>query len=531
MYGKCYASCLALLLICSFPFLLSAQPIFQRDYTFGAGQPVAVESMGNRLYVAGTSASQTLGGLDVCLMKTHPDGAPIWSKVFGSANDDRLMSMCRTQDGRLALIGSTTGFGAVGDPGNVYALVLDTSGAALHTQCINLGGRDAGHSIRETSDGGFIIAATSFDGNFPQAHLIKVGTDLQLQWSRKYTNTINPGHYARAAVETSNGGYALVGDGRPGYPPNDTEAYVLVTDHAGQVLANRHFQNTSSALSDFGVRGNDIITNAAGQLVMAGSIGGYFTQGGYDRYAHMVVVLDLNAEHVLSRRYCLSCGDSDVHSIRQTPDGGYIFGGTYWGGQPFLEKIDSTLEKEWAYILSNQFLGVADKGSTVRNAPGGGFVLSGPLTSTDELRLIRTDGLGQSSCPTTAPSGNGLAYPLLPQTYTLTWSSTTAGNTVQASTLSQPLPLNATVICASVGTTPAVHAPLLQLGPNPAGDRVVVETSGADQLIVTNLLGETVFSSPMQALGTTRLTLDIADWAAGLYLVRAGSTTQKLIKE
>ena len=51
------------------------------------------------------------------------------------------------------------------------------------------------------------------------------------------------------------------------------------------------------------------------------------------------------------------------------------------------------------------------------------------------------------------------------------------------------------------------------------------------ELLVTNLLGETVFSSPMQALGTTRLTLDIAEWAAGLYLVRVGSTTQKLIKE
>jgi hypothetical protein len=532
MKGTFALRCLALLLVFLFPILATAQPIFQQEYTFGNALPVAVESMSNHFYVAGTTAAPSAGGDDVCLMKTQADGTPVWSKVFGGQGNDRFLAMCRTQDGLLALLGTTTSFVSSGDAGNLYILVIDSAGNLRKSKSIDAGGSEVGYSIRETSGRGFILAGLRDSAGVSQPLLVQVDADLKIQWSRLYASADDFGQVARAAMQTSDGAYAFVGYGSPNSAPANTEMFIVVTGTDGAPVANRHFYDARSGYSNFGVQGYDLIQNTAGDLVAVGAYGGYYTMAFQDIYSPLMMVCDLNANVVYGRAYSHNSGNSSARSVRATPDGGYLIGGTQGNYYAYMTKTDAMGDKVWSYLFANASFSPQARGYSARNTPGGGFVIASSLSAGNKVRLIRTDAAGQSGCDQNIPSLGGGASPLGLPNAVHVWSSFPAPkDTVAAMTTVQTATINPSLVCGTVEADAAIAVPGLKLGPNPARDRVVVEASGADRLIVTNLLGETVFSSPMQALGTTRLTLDIAEWAAGLYLVRVGSTTQKLIKE
>jgi Secretion system C-terminal sorting domain len=522
---------LCLLLFLILPGFIFSQPIFQQEYSFGAQHPVAVERLGDAYYVVGTTGGPG-SGYAGCLMKIDDSGNMAWAKRYGGLYDEHFHAVQRTQNGLLAIVGSTATFiGAPTEPTNLYVLLVDSLGVVHRSKSIGTAYREVGYSIQQTADQGFVIAGTRDSIGVMRPYLVKTDAQLNVQWTRVYTHPAYSGAEAQAVVQTSNGGYALTGFATPFSAPGEQHLFALITDASGQPTLARHFRSNVSGYTQHRVRGHDLIQNAAGNLVIVGTVGGYYTAAVQDIFQPLLLELDLNGAALISQSFFLNSGICRAASVRQTPDGGYILGGTMGNDYLALLKTDISANTQWCYHYDNNF-NPRGIGYCARYTPGGGYILAGSLNNASTVRIVKTDPNGQSGCEQAVPiGGGGVGSPISLITSSQTWTAFAAGDTANAPTVSAEEILSANPICNSVDVLAPQPSSTLLLYPNPSAQRVQLEVSGADQLTVTDLLGKVVLSQALEASAPQRLQLDVTDWAAGLYLVKAGTQVRRLVKE
>jgi hypothetical protein len=111
----------------------------------------------NGFIICGKTASFGAGGDDVYLNKTDNSGATTWYKTFGGTSNDQGNSVQQTSDGGYIIVGTTMSFGVGGD---IYIIKTDAAGNTMWTKNYGDNGADAGNSVQQTPDGGFIIVGT-----------------------------------------------------------------------------------------------------------------------------------------------------------------------------------------------------------------------------------------------------------------------------------------------------------------------------------------------------------------------------------
>ncbi len=79
-----------------------------------------------------------------------------WRRSFGGYGSDVAKSVRVTSDGNYIVCGSTGSFGAGG--GDIYLTLLDPNGEIIWSKTYGGSGVEQGNCVRETADGGFIIA-------------------------------------------------------------------------------------------------------------------------------------------------------------------------------------------------------------------------------------------------------------------------------------------------------------------------------------------------------------------------------------
>jgi hypothetical protein len=124
--------------------------------------------------VIGQNASFDPGNFDVWLIRTDEDGDSLWTKTFGGSNDDFGYSGQQTTDGSYIVVGNTASFGVGGT--DVYLIKTDSSGAKSWTCTYGGGANDAGLSVRQTQDEGYIVAGAtgSFGAGAGDFYLLKM---------------------------------------------------------------------------------------------------------------------------------------------------------------------------------------------------------------------------------------------------------------------------------------------------------------------------------------------------------------------
>jgi uncharacterized delta-60 repeat protein len=315
---------------------------------------------------------------------TPPAVIPPWAKAYdtnsttGTDRNDYGGEIRQTSDGGYILCGSTTAF--VGDS-DAWIVKLNADGTvAWQVLC---GGPNFGRpsSIKQTGDGGYIVAADS--------RLLKLDSAGTVTWHKYYSTS--EGLAIESIVQTSDGGYAVAGWG-DAFGPNNRNAFAMKLNSDGSVAWAKQYVGTSTDYVYW------IDQTSDGGYVLGGNTTS-FGAGWQDAW-----VLKLNSDGTVAwqKRYANS-GPPDTYdyadSIRQTTDGGYILAGSTRSGSFNANVWVAKLNTDGTVGWQKSYAGASDDyARTVQQTGDGGYIVAGYTASfgagATDIWLLKLNGDG-----------------------------------------------------------------------------------------------------------------------------------------
>ena len=195
---------------------------------------LSINQTSDQGYIIAGGTSSFGNGWDVYLIKTDENGIEQWSHTYGGADTESVHSVQQTNDGGYVIGGSTYSFGN-GDR-DVYLIKTDGNGVEQWSHTYGEDGDDVGRSVQQTTDGGYVIAgfSSSFGNWSTDAYLIKTNGNGVEQWSNFYTGYQGTADdLAYSVKQTSDGGYIMTGETFQ-FDHEQKEVYIIKTDENGE---------------------------------------------------------------------------------------------------------------------------------------------------------------------------------------------------------------------------------------------------------------------------------------------------------
>jgi hypothetical protein len=214
--------------------------------TFDGGYIVAGYTYSNDGDVSGNH-----GNRDGWVVKLDASGSLLWQKCLGGNSSDWARSIQQTSDGGYIVAGEThSNDGDVsGHHGNGdgWVVKLDASGNLLWQKCLGGSSYDSVSSIQQTSDGGYIVAGSTYsnDGDVSGNHgnddswVVKLDASGNLLWQKCLGGS--NWDYAESIQQTSDGGYIVAGitfsnDGDVSGYHGEGDGWIVKLDASGNLL-------------------------------------------------------------------------------------------------------------------------------------------------------------------------------------------------------------------------------------------------------------------------------------------------------
>jgi hypothetical protein len=399
----------------------------------------------NGFIMAGRTFSFGTGGWECYLSRFNNNGDTLWTRTFGNVLYDELQDVDTTSDGGFIAVGHTT---TTDYSGNVYLIRTNANGTLLWSKEYGgaVGLSDKGYSVRETSDGGFIISGTTatYGAGGDDMYVIKTNSTGAIVW----TTTIGSSgvnEAGREVQQTSDGGYIVAGYS-DGLGTSFYDVYLVKLNASGVVQWKKTYGGSSY---DFAYTVQQTTDN--GYII--GATTNSFGAGDYNAY---LLKTDVNGTLQWSKTYGKT-GEDRIQCARQTSDGGYILCGrsNSFGAGNFdatLHKTDASGNLTW----TKGYGGAGDdQGWYVREIGTNSFVFCGYTVSfgagSKDALLIKTDanGLLPPGCNVITASGF-ITSAVATVTSTLGTSST-GGTVINPSTAVRNTLSVKSVLCASSG--------------------------------------------------------------------------------
>ena len=327
---------------------------FQHDYA-NAMRPTD----DGGLIVVGTTASYGSGAGDVWLLKYDSQHELIWSRTFGGSSIDQGWGVRQTVDGGYVIAGMTQSSGAGNADG--WLIKTDAEGNMIWNQTFGSSTYDWLTSVDLAQDDGFILGGIKGTSNaLDEGWLIKTDSLGNVQWQRTYG--WNDYDQIFSVIATDDGGYAMTGNSNPS-AGGRSRTWVVRTNESGDSLWSRVYGG------DWGAGGRSIVQ----------TFDGGFAVGGTWREFHD--------------------GDNDFRLIRIDADGDTLWTGSY--GNQYHDECNAMIQtSRGEFILA-------------------GHKSTGWSAGTEQFWFVKTDssggiiaegdagGIGQDIAHAVAIDGNG----------------------------------------------------------------------------------------------------------------------------
>ena len=360
-------------------------PTVQWEKTFGGseddiGWSVDKTSDGGFI-IAGSTESYGSGNSDVWLIKTNSSGDMQWQQTFGGIDGDSGYCVQETSDSGFVIVGNTI-------PRKVLLIKTNSSGNLQWQNTFGEDYGDYGYCVQQTSDGGFIItgAAQYIFGGYRDVLLIKTNASGTQQWLKTLGGSDNDS--ASSVRQTSDGGYVIAASTRS-YGAGNNDAWLIKTDISGDI----QWQQT------FGSSNNDyasaVRATSDGGFIVTGSTES-FGAGGSDVW---LIKTDSSGTSQWQQTYAVNNNDYG-QDIQQTLDGGYIITGYTDDGvssaiDALLIKTDSSGNQVWQKSFGNDG-GGNDRGLSVQQVSSYEYVTAGwteSFSTKQEVYLVKVTAL------------------------------------------------------------------------------------------------------------------------------------------
>jgi hypothetical protein len=199
---------------------------------------------GGYIAAGATSSFGTAGSRDVWLIKTSAVGSEVWRKNLGGFGSDGARSIQRTADGGYIITGWTYSYGP-GAVGNTWLVRTDSSGNAVWNKVFGGTDVDRGYSVQQTTDRGYIITGytASSGAGLDDMHLIKTDSAGNEQWSKTFGGSGRD--YGNQVRQTMDGGYIVAGY-TLSFGAGSDDVWLVKTDSLGNQRWSATYGGTAS---------------------------------------------------------------------------------------------------------------------------------------------------------------------------------------------------------------------------------------------------------------------------------------------
>lgn len=317
---------------------------------------------------------------DFWITKLNEQGSIALNILYGGSYGDGASTIKQTADGGYIVAGTSESFGGG------LAIKTDSSGNLLWNKVYG-GIYDGFVSIEQTSDSGYIYLFRN--ASLLSSGLAKVNLNGDVEWYK-----IFDGAELSKFVQTQDGGYLLIGTTRV-YGAGMSDGIVIRTNSLGDMV----WQKTYGGQNDDSI--SSVISLPGGGFVLAGSTSS-FGNGDSDLW---IFNIDTNG-NITSQKTYGTTKNEWCNSLIRTSDGGLALAGYdytpkgYYNGQEFeqydalVTKLDSTGNFLWqkTYGVDYRF----DKAINIVESSSGGFIVSGQaFPSTESVAWVfKTDQSG-----------------------------------------------------------------------------------------------------------------------------------------
>jgi len=265
-------------------------------------------------------------------------------------------------------------------------------------------------SVIETSDGGYALVGRTMSVSPSAVLFVKTDAAGNMQWNRTYGRQQQPnGDLASSVIQTNDGGYALAGASW-NQARGAHGLFLVKTDSSGNMQWNlTYIRDTSGGYLDWGHAFSVIQTNDGGYMVGAGvRHHPDHSTGDWDGW---LVKTDAIGTVQWDKPYGGS-SDEGVHEVLQASDGGYIFVGTtlsygVGSGEVWLVKTDGSGNQQWARTFGGSNW---DDGNSIAKTSDGGYIIGAATSSFGagswDFWLVKTDVNGNQQWTETFGGAN-----------------------------------------------------------------------------------------------------------------------------
>ena len=292
---------------------------------------------------------------------------------------------------------------------DIWVVRLNSTGVIQWQKCYGGSYNEYGSDIQQTSDGGYIVCggASSIDGDIAGSgfhgsqysaydiFVFKITSSGVIQWKKCLGGSGTEG--ANAIKQTSDGGYIVAGSTNTnnngdvtGYNPNnsyyESDAWVVKLTSSGNIDWKKCYGD------DNGDNFNSVEILNDGSFYFSGTTGSYQTSGNHGGYDFWVVKTD-GFGNVLWKKLYGGSGYDIGNSLKITPDQGFVFTGeteSYNGDVLGSNNIDNNGSDVWVFrtdnlgnILWQNSLGgtMREGGNDVVVTADGGYAVTGYTNS------------------------------------------------------------------------------------------------------------------------------------------------------